>query len=118
MQVRDADDITTANLYWCAVAFRARACCLLTCGHASRMDLNRIKYLLRAYLRVRLAKVQAWLRLRDRGSPSCAFRLTLCSRARSNLRSSLQIEEHVLHTIKEEHLFNRLSPQEQEFAKG
>jgi hypothetical protein len=29
-----------------------------------------------------------------------------------------QIEEHVLHTIKEEELFARLSPQEQEFAKG
>jgi hypothetical protein len=29
-----------------------------------------------------------------------------------------QIEEHVLHTIKEEQLFARLSPQEQEFAKG
>jgi hypothetical protein len=29
-----------------------------------------------------------------------------------------QIEEHVLHTIKEEQLFSRLSPHEQEFAKG
>ena len=58
-KTRDTHDITTASLYRCAVAVSpgswaapGRADALL------RMDLNRVKYLLRAYHRVRLTKVR------------------------------------------------------------
>ena len=73
------------------------------------MDLNRVKYLLRAYHRVRLAKVR---------------RVPEMARLRRGLilitRACPQIEEHVLHYISSEggQLWARLSPHEQEFAKG
>ena len=54
-----------------------------TAGGLTWMDLNRAKFLLRAYLRTRL----------------------------------LKIERHVIHIIKESHIFARLSEQEKEFAK-
>jgi hypothetical protein len=75
------------------------------------MDLNRVKFLLRAYLRVRLAKV----RRRGLLPPQ---RTVQTMAAHALMPAARQIEEHVLHTIKEEQLFARLSPQEQEFAKG
>ena len=71
------------------------------------MDLNRVKFLLRAYLRVRLAKARAW--------PLHGASLWLSLTQRPAAR---QIEEHVLYTIKDTQLLSRLSLQEQEFAKG
>ena len=100
-QARDTEDGLTANLYWSAPS--AAASSLVAECRRDRMDLNRVKYLLRAYLRVRLAKARRLSRA------ACCQALTA---------GAAQIEEHVLHTIKEEELFARLSPQEQEFAKG
>ncbi len=75
---------------------------------ADRMDLNRVKFLLRAYLRVRLAKVTAACTVQQGAG---------CSLTAAH---APQIEEHVLHIIASEggSLLARLSTQEQEFAKG
>ena len=68
-----------------------------------RMDLNRVKFLLRAYLRTRLVKVGA----------------ARTSLSRSPVHAGPQIEEHVFHYLSGEHnLLQRLSPHELAFAQG
>ena len=67
------------------------------------MDLNRVKFLLRAYLRTRLVKVGA----------------ARTSLSRSPVHAGPQIEEHVFHYLSGEHnLLQRLSPHELAFAQG
>ena len=57
-QTRDTEDKTTASLYWRGVQRWSCSPSADSSSFPARMDLNRVKYLLRSYLRVRLAKIE------------------------------------------------------------